>query len=208
MSPGSQKTFRKSMLPGSQPRFRKRHPAVREPTLPGSQGCRLFAPRQSKEPTVRCTPVPGSQGIDVTRQSRVSTVCHPAVGKPSNSGPDCGLSKHYPAFAVGGPVSATSHRCYPAFVAWKSPGARGRAGGPPPSGPRGNPPKLRACSPPPTLRLERGASVGGELRTLALKNLGDVRADAQWIVTARLLYHLHDPVAQPSRMQGIYPRAR
>ncbi len=69
---------------------------------------------------------------------------------------------------------------------------RGRAGGPPPSGPRGNPPKLRACgcSPPPTLRLERGASVGGELRTLALKNLGDVRADAQWIVTARLLYHL------------------
>ncbi len=68
MSPGSQKTFRKSMLPGSQPRFRKRHPAVREPTLPGSQGCRLFAPRQSKEPTVRCTPVPGSQGIDVTRQ--------------------------------------------------------------------------------------------------------------------------------------------
>ncbi len=77
-----------------------------------------------------------------------------------------------------------------------------------PAGPRGNPPKLRACSPPPTLRLERGASVGGELRTLALENLGDVRADAQWIVTARLLYHLHDPVAQPSRMQGIYPRAR
>jgi len=57
------------MLPGSQPRFRKRHPAVREPTLPGSQGCRLFATRQSKEPTVRCTPVPGIQGIDVTRQS-------------------------------------------------------------------------------------------------------------------------------------------
>jgi len=92
-------------------------------------------------------------------------------------------------------------------------GGGGGGGGPPPPpppppGPPRQPPEAARMQPPPTLRLERGASVGGELRTLALKNLGDVRADAQWIVTARLLYHLHDPVAQPSRMQGIYPRAR
>lgn len=34
------------------------------------------------------------------------------------------------------------------------------------------------------------------------------RADAQWIVTTRLLYHVHDPTGRPSRLQGIHPRAR
>lgn len=33
------------------------------------------------------------------------------------------------------------------------------------------------------------------------------RAYAQWIVTTRLLYHLHDPAELISRMQRIYPRA-
>ena len=33
-------------------------------------------------------------------------------------------------------------------------------------------------------------------------------AYAQWIVATRLLYHVHDPSAQPSRMQGISSRAR
>lgn len=32
------------------------------------------------------------------------------------------------------------------------------------------------------------------------------RAYAQWIVMTRLLYHLHDPASQFSRMQRIYPR--
>ena len=33
------------------------------------------------------------------------------------------------------------------------------------------------------------------------------RAYAQWIVITRLLYHLHDPAEQLSRMQRIYPHA-
>jgi len=55
-----------------------------------------------------------------------------------------------------------------------------------------------------------GRPMGGVavLRTPGVKNLAGFRADAQWIVTTRLLYHLHDPTGQPSRMQGIYPRAR
>ena len=36
---------------------------------------------------------------------------------------------------------------------------------------------------------------------------GQRRAYAQWIVTTRLLYHLHDPAELISRMQRIYPRA-
>jgi len=156
------------MLPGSQPRFRKRHPAVK--------GCRLFATRQSENRAI--------QDLTVGCQS-------PTRRSPS---------------AARGPRPRVD-------VTRRSSLGRARGRGAAPAAPRprvpeATPPKLRACSPPPTLRLERGASVGGEMRTLALKNLGDVRADAQWIVTARLLYHLHDPVAQPSRMQGIYPRAR
>jgi len=73
MSPGSQKTFRKSMLPGSQPRFRKRHPAVREPTLPGSQ------PRfRKRHPAVREPTLPGSQPRFRKR--------HPAVREPTLPG--------------------------------------------------------------------------------------------------------------------------
>ena len=52
---------------------------------------------------------------------------------------------------------------------------------------------------------------GGESRCgppLRKKKSRRWRADAQRIVTTRLLYRLHDPTAQPSRMQGIYPRAR
>ena len=43
----------------------------------------------------------------------------------------------------------------------------------------------------------------GRVRALALGQIGARWADAQWIVTTRLLYHLHDPGPQPSRMQGI-----
>jgi hypothetical protein len=34
------------------------------------------------------------------------------------------------------------------------------------------------------------------------------RADAQWLVTTRLLDHVHDPLAQLGRLQRIRPRAR
>ncbi len=80
--------------------------------LPGSRapGSRPFRsdlrqchPAARKRSESRCYPA----ASHATRQSRVSIVCHPAVRRPSNSGPDCGLSKHYPA-----------------FVAWKSPRAR------------------------------------------------------------------------------------
>ena len=49
---------------------------------------------------------------------------------------------------------------------------------------------------------------GGSHGGLPVKNLVGNRADAQQIVATRLLYCLHDPTEQPSRMQGIYPRAR
>lgn len=38
-------------------------------------------------------------------------------------------------------------------------------------------------------------------------NLGKDRADAQRLVTTRLLDRLHDPLAHFSRLQRIYPRA-
>ena len=91
---------------------------------------------------------------------------------------------------------------------WGGPSPRPCPPASPPGGPHGAPPGAAAGRSPSDPPPEAGRAGGGELRKLALKNLGDVRADAQWIVTARLLYHLHDPVAQPSRMQGIYPRAR
>ena len=46
----------------------------------------------------------------------------------------------------------------------------------------------------------------GEKHVRSRSNLGG-RGYAQQIVITRLLYCLHDPAAQPSRMQGIYPRA-
>ena len=178
-----------SRAPGSRPLrsdLHQCHPAVRKPTesrcYPAASHVLENVTRQSRVPTVcppaveradctlyastrqsgnRCDPA----ASDVTRQSRVSTVCHPAVGKPSNSGPDCGLSKHYPAFAVGGPVSATSHRCYPAFVAWKSPGARGR-----PRAPEATP---RSCAHAAPLRPSAwsGARRWGESCELSLSKI-------------------------------------
>jgi len=111
------------------------HPAVER------ADCTLYASTRHSEN--RCYPA----ASHATRQSRVSIVCHPAVRKPSNSGPDCGLSKHYPAFAVGGPM---------------------------PPRPRTDVRRLEepgGAAPPPTLRLERSASVGGELRKLSLSKI-------------------------------------
>jgi len=150
------------MLPGSQPRFRKRHPAVKSVDClpPGSRKSRLHAVRQY--PAFRESMLPGSQEcrLFATRQSENRAIQDLTVG-----------------------CQSTTRR---------SSLGRARGRGPP-------------SDPPPGAERVGGGRVA---ETLALENLGDVRADAQWIVTARLLYHLHDPVAQPSRMQGIYPRAR
>ena len=35
------------------------------------------------------------------------------------------------------------------------------------------------------------------------RKIEPVRADAQWIVATRLLYHVHDPTGRPGRLQGI-----
>ena len=56
--------------------------------------------------------------------------------------------------------------------------------------------------------IGRASANGGSHGGLPVKNLVGNRADAQPIVATRLLYSLHDPTEQPSRMQGIYPRAR
>ena len=57
---------------------------------------------------------------------------------------------------------------------------------------------------PPLQRLTRGDPIDGERSSHKSCRR---RADAQWIVTTRLLYHLHDPAELISRMQRIYPRA-
>ena len=59
--------------------------------------------------------------------------------------------------------------------------------------------------PTPPRRLARGDPSMGR-GTLTHKSCRR-RAYAQWIVTTRLLYHLHDPAELISRMQRIYPRA-
>ena len=41
----------------------------------------------------------------------------------------------------------------------------------------------------------------------AFTNLAKDRADAQRLVTTRLLERLHDPLGHISRLQRIYPRA-
>ncbi len=46
-----------------------------------------------------------------------------------------------------------------------------------------------------------GESLGG--LPLRKKKTGRLRADAQRIVVTRLLYRVHDPTEQPSRMQGF-----
>jgi hypothetical protein len=43
---------------------------------------------------------------------------------------------------------------------------------------------------------------------VALNKSRPRRADAQRLVTTRLLDHLHDPLAQLGRLQRIHPRAR
>ena len=43
---------------------------------------------------------------------------------------------------------------------------------------------------------------------VALNKSRPWRADAQRLVTTRLLDHLHDPLAQLGRLQRIHPRAR
>ena len=63
--------------------------------------------------------------------------------------------------------------------------------------PRGFPLLSPACSK--INRWERKVSIK--------KNLASKTVDAQWIVTTRLLYHVHDRARQPSRLQGIHPRA-
>ena len=59
------------------------------------------------------------------------------------------------------------------------------------------------ASPPPDGFLKGESSMGESVSHKSSRR----RADAQWIVTTRLLYHLHDPAELLSRMQRIYPRA-
>ena len=59
------------------------------------------------------------------------------------------------------------------------------------------------ASPPPDGFLKGESSMGESVSHKSSRR----RADAQWIVTTRLLYHLHDPAELISRMQRIYPRA-
>ena len=78
--------------------------------------------------------------------------------------------------------------------------------------------RRRACSsrpspllpsPPPSKGRSCHLPMGGECarRDAPSKNRAGLKAYAQWIVTTRLLYHVHDPPGQSSRMQGIHPRA-
>ena len=55
---------------------------------------------------------------------------------------------------------------------------------------------IRWPLPPPALGLEGVGEYKSRPR----------RADAQWLVTTRLLDHVHDPLAHLGRLQRIHPR--
>ena len=72
-------------------------------------------------------------------------------------------------------------------------------------GPAGLPGAMAARGAAPPLRRPPEAGAGWER---LLNKSSWRRAYAQWIVTTRPLYHLHDPARRLSRMQRIHPHAR
>ena len=61
----------------------------------------------------------------------------------------------------------------------------------------------QGCFAPPSGPPPQAEAPGGGGAGARAQKIEPVRADAQWIVATRLLYHVHDPTGRPSRLQGI-----
>jgi len=145
-------------LPGS----RRRVAGRSVPTFPMSPGS--HKPSES-----RCYPAASHVLENVTRQSGVPTVCHPAVGKPSNSGPDCGLS--LPGVRRRRPGVRDLASMLPGVRRREEPGGAGPRRRPPALGPPRQPPRSCAHAAPLRPSAWSGARRWGESCELSLSKI-------------------------------------